>query len=89
MRKFVVTNIGALAALVIASLTSAGAHEEHKMECTETTINAMNADIQSMQDGEAKTAAMKEMQMAAAMMASKDMKGCEAHMHGAMEAMEK
>ena len=89
MRKFVVANIGTLAALAIATLTSAVAHEEHKMECTETTINAMNADIQSMQDGEARTAAMKEMQMAAAMMASKDMKSCEAHMHGAMEAMEK
>jgi hypothetical protein len=59
------------------------------MECTETGINAMKADIQSMDDGDAKTTATKEMQMAEDMMANKDMKGCEAHMHNAMEAMEK
>ena len=59
------------------------------MECTETSINAMNADIQAMGDGEAKTTAMKEMQMAEDMMAKKDMKACATHMHNAMEATEK
>jgi hypothetical protein len=59
------------------------------MECTETGINAMNADIQAMPDGEAKTTAMKEMQMAEDMMTKKDTEGCEAHMHNAMEATEK
>jgi hypothetical protein len=76
-------------ALASVPLTSAIAHEAHHMECTETSFNAMNADIQAMDDGEAKTTAMKEMQMAADMMASKDMKGCAAHMHNAMEAIEK
>ena len=38
---------------------------------------------------EAKTTAMKEMQMAEDMMAKKDMEGCRTHMHNAMEATEK
>jgi hypothetical protein len=59
------------------------------MECTETGMNAMHADIQSMEDGEAKTTAMKEMKMAEEMMAKKDMKACATHMHNAMEATEK
>ena len=59
------------------------------MECTETGMNAMHADIQAMNDGEAKTTAMKEMQMAEEMMAKKDMKACATHMHDAMEATEK
>lgn len=92
MRKFVFANlvIGtfSLAAFASAPLTFAVAHEEHQMECNETSINAMNADIQSMSDGEAKTTAMTEMRMAEEMM-PKDMKGCVAHMHNAMEAMEK
>ena len=48
----------------------------------------MRADIQSMSDGEAKTTAMKEMEMAEDMMAKKDMKACMAHMQNAMEATE-
>ena len=36
---------------------------------TETSINAMDADIQSMNDGEAKTTATKEMKVAEEMMA--------------------
>jgi hypothetical protein len=49
----------------------------------------MNADIQAMPDGEAKTTAIKEMQMAEEMMAKHDMDGCETHMVNAMEATEK
>jgi hypothetical protein len=93
MRKFVLANLvfGALGltALASAPLTFAVAHEGHQMECNETGINAMNADIQSMNDGEAKTTAMKEMQMAEQMRAKKDMKACMAHMYNAMEATEK
>jgi hypothetical protein len=59
------------------------------MECNETSINAMNADIQSMPDGETKTTAMKEMQMAEDMMGKYDMGGCETHLDNAMEAIEK
>jgi hypothetical protein len=93
MRKFVFANlifgILGLAAFASAPLNFAIAHEDQKMECTEASINAMNTDVQAMNDGEAKTTAMKEMQMAGDMMAKKDMKGCMAHMHNAMEATEK
>lgn len=93
MRKFVFANlvfgILGLAAFTSAPLTFAVAHEEHQMECNETSINAMTADIQSMNDGEAKTTAMEEMKMAEEMMANKDMKACMTHMHNATEAIEK
>jgi hypothetical protein len=79
----------ALALFASAPLMAAVAHEAHKIECAETSVNAMKADIQSMADGDAKTAAMKEVKMAEDMMANKDVKGCEAHMHSAVEAMEK
>ena len=77
--------------LVLASvpLSFAVAHEDHHMECNETGMNAMHADIQAMDDGEAKTTALKEMQIAEDMMAKKDMKACATHMHNAMEATEK
>jgi len=93
MRSFVFANVVfgtlGLAAFASTPLTFAVAHEEHEMECKETNINAMNADIQAMNDGEAKTTAMKEMGMAEAMMGLKDMKTCVTHMYNAMEAMEK
>src|SRR5882724_9332673 len=77
MRKFVFANLTlGLMAFASAPLTFAVAHEGAQMECTETSVNAMNADIQAMSDGEAKTTAMKEMQMAEEMMAKKDMKAC-------------
>jgi hypothetical protein len=78
-----------LSAFASVPLTFAVAHEGHEMECTETSINAMNADIQAMGDGETKTTAMKEMRMAQDMMAKNDMKGCMTHMDNAMEATEK
>jgi hypothetical protein len=93
MHKFVFANLilGTLGLMAFSSapLTFAVAHEGAQMECNETGINAMNADIQSMNDGEAKTTATKEMQMAEEMMAKKDMKACMAHMYNAMEATEK
>ena len=93
MCKFVFANlvfgILALTAFASAPLTLAVAHEGHQMECTETSINAMNADVQAMGDGEAKTTAVKEMRLAQDMMAKKDMKGCMTHMDNAMEATEK
>ena len=91
MRKFAFVNfvfatLGT--ALTSAPLTFAVAHEAHRMECSETAMNAMNADLQSMDDGDAKISAMKEMEMAEEMMAKKDMKACAKHMQNAMEAME-
>ena len=90
MRKLIFANLvfGSFA-FASAPASFAGAHEEHHMECTETGMNAMHADIQAMSDGESKTTAMKEMQMAEDMMAKKDMKACATHMHNAMEATEK
>jgi hypothetical protein len=86
--KFVIGTFG-LAASVSAPVTFAVAHEGHQMECSETSINAMKADIQSMRDGEAKTTAMKEMQTAQDMMAKNNMKGCMTHMDNATDATEK
>lgn len=78
------------AALLCGALaTPALAHEGHQMECSETAIHAMHADIQAMPDGEAKTSAMKAMDAAEAMLAKKDMDACMAHMHKAMEQIEK
>ena len=65
------------------------AHEGHQMACTDSSINAMTADVQAMPDGKLKTAAAKEMEAAQDMMQKKDMKACMAHMHNAMEAIEK
>jgi hypothetical protein len=72
-----------------APLTFASAHEGHQMECSAASINAMNADIQAMPDGKSKTTAVKEMQAAQDLLGKKDTKGCTAHMHTAMDAMEK
>jgi len=44
-------------------LTAVG-HEGHHAECNETAINALKADIQAMGEGEAKTTATKEMELA-------------------------
>ena len=78
-----------LTALASGPLNFAVAHEGHQMDCTETSINAVNTDIQAMDDGEAKTTASKEMEIAEDMMIKKDMKACVTHMHNAMEAIEK
>ena len=78
-----------LAIVSTAPLTFAFAHEGHQMECNDSSINAMKADIQAMPDGKSKTTAIKEMQAAQDMMRKKDMKACMAHMHTAMDAMEK
>ena len=89
-----VTRVIGIAAISVAlasgaPLTFAFAHEGHQMECNEGSINAMKADIQSMPDGKAKTTAIKETQAAQDMLRKKDTKGCMAHMHTAMETMEK
>jgi hypothetical protein len=93
MRRFAFAKLifGTVGLIVFASAVAnfALAHEGHKLECNETSVNAMNADIQAMRDGDAKTAAMKEMQMAEKMMAAHDVGGCETHMDNAMEAIEK
>ena len=70
-------------------LTLALGHEGHHAECNDTTINAVRADIQAMGEGEAKTAATKEMEAAQQLMAKNDVDGCKSHIHSAMEATEK
>src|SRR4029079_12776758 len=86
---FIVFGIVGLTAFASGPLTVAAAHEGHQMDCTETIINAVNTDIQAMDDGEAKTTASKEMAIAEDMMIKKDMEACVTHMHNAMEVMEK
>ena len=92
MRRFafvnVVVGLLGLAGLASAPLSFTFAHEGREMECNETNINAMSADIQSMPDGEAKNTASAEMKMAEETMANKDMKACMSHMAKAMEALE-
>ena len=78
-----------LAIAASAPPTFAFAHEGHQTECNESAINAMKADIQAMPDSKSKTTAIKEMQAAQDTMRKKDMKACMAHMHTAMDAMEK
>jgi hypothetical protein len=87
MRRSIL-GIVALAVAAGALSNPAIAHEGHQAKCTETAINAANADIQAMPDGAAKTKAMQEMQLAEEMMAKNDMEACVAHLHKAMEAME-
>ena len=67
----------------------ASGHEGHQIECKKTSMQAVKADIQAMNNGEAKTMAMKEIKMAEEMMDKKDMDACKTHMHNAMDATDK
>ena len=78
-----------LAGFVGLPLTLARGHEGHHVECNETAINALKADIQAMGEGEARTTATKEMEAAQQMMAKNDIDGCKGHIHSAMQATEK
>jgi hypothetical protein len=91
MRDYIFIANLILAAVGLSSMTLsfAAAHEASKMECNDMAMNAMNADIQSMPDGEAKANAMEEMDMTEEMMGKKDMKSCEGHMQNAMKAYDK
>ena len=83
--------LGLLLAAGLAGLptTLALAHEGHNAECNDTAINALSADIQAMEKGEAKTTATKELEAAQQSMAKNDMDDCKKHIHTAMEATEK
>jgi hypothetical protein len=70
-------------------LTLALGHEGHHVECNETAINALKADIQAMGEGEVRTTASKEVEAAQQMMARNDIEGCGSRIHSAMEATEK
>jgi hypothetical protein len=78
-----------LASFAGLPLTLAVGHEGHHVECNETAINALKADIQAMGNGEARTTASKEVEAAQQMMAKNDIEGCKSHIHSAMEATEK
>ena len=83
--------IACLALFVFASAPRhlAIAHEGHQIECKKISMQLIKTDIQAMNDGEAKTIAMKELKMAEDMMDKKDMNACKTHMHNAMDAMDK
>jgi hypothetical protein len=93
MRYLPVENISLkvlfLAGVVGLPLNLALGHEGHHVECSETAINALKADIQAMGEGEARTTATKEVESAQQMMAKNDIEGCKSHIHSAMEATEK
>lgn len=57
------------------------------MDCSDASMSKMNTDMMKMKDGDHKTMAMKEMDMAKDMMMKKDMKGCMEHMTKASKAM--
>jgi hypothetical protein len=85
------TAIQFLAVAMLAGLPPflASGHEGHHVQCNETAINALKADIQTMGEGEARTTATKELEAAQQMMAKHDIEGCKDHIHSAMEATEK
>jgi hypothetical protein len=89
MQNPILMTLGGLALAGFAVAPLAVAHEEHHAECNETAMNALKADIQAMQEGEAKMMATKEMELAQQMMAKGDIQGCKSHIHSAMEATEK
>ena len=78
----------ALAALPSIPTTTA-AHEGHKVECSETALNGLRADIQSISDGDTKTTATNEVTMAEDLMKKNDLEACMTHMHSAREAIER
>lgn len=88
--KLNVTALGVFLALAsMTPLNAAWAHEGHKMECDDSSLEAMKADVQAMPEGSTKATAVKEMQTAEAMMQKKDTKACLEHLQSAMEATEK
>ena len=78
-----------LAGVIGLPINLAFGHEGHHVECNETAINALKADIQVMGEGEARTTATKELEAAEQMMTKNDLEGCKSHVHSAMEATEK
>jgi hypothetical protein len=78
-----------LAGFVGLPLTLALGHEGHHVECNETAVNALKADIQAMGEGEARTTATKEMEATQQMMAKNDIDGCNGHIHSVVQATEK
>src|SRR6478735_6103512 len=70
-----------LAGFLSLPLTVALGHEGHHVECNETAINSLKADIQAMGGGEAKMTATKEMEAAQQMIAKNDTEGCKIHIH--------
>lgn len=93
------TTLSALARVIVAASVGLAinlgapaigfAHEQHQMECSEASLNAMKADVQAMPDGQPKATAIKEVEAAQDTMRKKDMKTCMSHMHNAMEVIEK
>jgi hypothetical protein len=92
MRKPLRRNISLSLILMVGfagvPLTLALGHEGHQAECNDTSMNALKADIQAMDEGEAKTTATKEFEAARQSMAKNDTEGCKNHIHSAMEATE-
>jgi hypothetical protein len=81
----------ALAAVVsmVLAVPALAQTDEMMMKCDDAEMSAMNTKIEAMPDGESKTMAMKQMDMAKDSMSKQDMKECAMHMNDAMGSMEK
>lgn len=79
----------AMASATVLALAPASAQDRHheQMVCSEVGMRKAMADVQAMQDGEAKTEAMSHVKMAEEAIAKHDMEGCMKHMQAAMDAM--
>ncbi|MCB1882475.1 MAG: hypothetical protein KDG89_00525 [Geminicoccaceae bacterium] len=77
----------ALAAAATTVLLTLPALAMDSMECSEDGMMKSQKMMTKMEDGEKKTMAMKEMDMAKEAMTKQDMEACKMHMEEAMKAM--
>ncbi len=79
--------ISSLAAGLCLSGAAFAQKSTDMMGCSEANMKMGQNSMMKMSDASKRAAAMKEMDMAKAMMAKKDMKGCEMHMDRARGMM--
>jgi hypothetical protein len=86
-----VLTCGALSAALLAGAPafaqSSSSTGMGKMDCTESDMKKVNAEMMKMSSGDKKQMAMKEMDMAESMMKKGNMKDCMMHMEKAMGMM--
>ena len=88
MSRSSVLAIASAALLALAPVSAQDRHHE-QMVCSDVGMRGISADVQAMQDGEAKREAMNHMKMAEEAKAEHDMEGCMSHMQAAIDAMKK
>lgn len=78
-----------VAVALMAFAAQASAHEGVKVECSDKHLNAIKADLQSLPESEAARTARRELALAEDARAKSDLEACGAHLHSAVEALEK